>query len=319
MLEIGIPVWKSRNTLPAALDSLVAQTKKNFIVCLSIDGDGENYSDIIETYQNRGLYIRVINGEFNGGPGVARQRVLDTTQCDYISFLDSDDMFMPRAVEVLYTQAKLQGYDIVKSSFIREIANGEDQLMFAEDNLVTWFHGKIYRVSFLKEKNIRFRDDLRTDEDAYFNAVAWNSTQNKGLIKEVLYIWRANKNSLTRFGEYKDYFIRSHMNYIKGQIEALKYLHIINEHVIPLLITNTLINVYYYYMQAKFYNCDIQEMEDCISTYKQEEWVQKWLADPQNWIDAVNNVKSGKIYENQYVIFFDENFYTWCNRLMKGD
>ena len=50
MVEIGIPVWHSRETLPDALDSLVAQTKKMFIVCLSIDGDGEDYSDLISTY-----------------------------------------------------------------------------------------------------------------------------------------------------------------------------------------------------------------------------------------------------------------------------
>ena len=53
MVEVGIPVYKARDTLPNALDSLVVQTKKNFIVCLSIDGDGENYQDIIDIW---GIY-----------------------------------------------------------------------------------------------------------------------------------------------------------------------------------------------------------------------------------------------------------------------
>jgi len=35
-------------------------------------------------------------------------------------FLDSDDMLMPRAVEVLYTHARLNDYDILRSSFIKE-------------------------------------------------------------------------------------------------------------------------------------------------------------------------------------------------------
>jgi len=61
MTEVGIPVYKARATLPKALDSLLAQTKEMFITCLSIDGDGEDYSDIIAEYTRRGLHIRVIN------------------------------------------------------------------------------------------------------------------------------------------------------------------------------------------------------------------------------------------------------------------
>lgn len=47
MIEVIIPVYNALDTLPKALDSLVAQTKNNFIVCLSIDGDGLNYDNII--------------------------------------------------------------------------------------------------------------------------------------------------------------------------------------------------------------------------------------------------------------------------------
>ena len=73
MVEVGIPVWHARDTLCKCLDSLVVQTLDKFITCLSIDCDGEDYSDIIETYRARGLKIRVINGEKNGGPGAARR------------------------------------------------------------------------------------------------------------------------------------------------------------------------------------------------------------------------------------------------------
>lgn len=79
MVEVGIPVWHAKSTLSKCLDSLVAQTFDRFITCLSIDCDGEDYSDIIKTYRSRGLKIRIINGKENGGPGAARQRIIDTT------------------------------------------------------------------------------------------------------------------------------------------------------------------------------------------------------------------------------------------------
>ena len=257
MVEVGIPIYKAKKTLPKALDSLVAQTRESFIACLSIDGDGEDYEDIIQEYQHRGLKIRVIRCNENGGPGMARQRILDTTQCDYIMFMDSDDMLMPRAVEVLYTQAKAGDYDIVRSSFIREEKNKNDMYLPQNTGTITWFHGKIYKVRYLQEKNIRFLP-IMTDEDAYFNLVAWNSTKKRGELAETTYLWRFNENSLTRQLSSKEYFTKTHLNYIISQVEGLKKLaELNNNYVNPSLVSQTLVNVYSYYMRARFYQIDM--------------------------------------------------------------
>ena len=61
-------------------------------------------------------------------------------------YLDADDILMPRAVEILYEYAKARDYDVLRSSFIRANKNIEDRFMSADENLITWFHGKIYRV-----------------------------------------------------------------------------------------------------------------------------------------------------------------------------
>lgn len=318
MVEIGIPVYKAKETLCDTLDSLVCQTYKRFIVCLSIDGDQENYDEIIETYRNRGLKIRVITSKTNHGPGVARQLILDSTICDYITFVDADDMLMPRAVEVLYTQAKALNYDILQGSFIRESKTSEDRLMSSTDNVITWFHGKIYKVRYLREKKISFLPELRIDEDSYFNAVAWNSTENKGMTGEVVYLWRDNKASITRMLPDKEYFIKTHNNYICGQVQALKKIFDINDSISSLLITNTLINIYYFYMRARFYKCDETEMDKIISSLKEEKWMQLWLSQGENWIDVIMNIKPGQVYDKEYVIFYEETFNLWAARLLRA-
>ena len=48
MVNLIIPTYKARDTLPAALDSLVAQTKKLFIITIVQDADDEDYTDIIQ-------------------------------------------------------------------------------------------------------------------------------------------------------------------------------------------------------------------------------------------------------------------------------
>lgn len=317
MIEVVIPVYKARKTLPKALDSLVAQTKDNFIVCLSIDGDGEDYEDIIEEYKRRGLKMRVIRSEENGGPGIARQRGLDTTICDYITFLDSDDMFMPRAVERLYTEAKLRNLDIMRSAFIRE-SNAEVDTFIAQNvNTITWMHGKVYKVAFLREKNIRFLEGQRIDEDAYFNLLAWNSTQNKAELDEYVYIWRNNKSSLTRQFDNQEYFKRTYLDYIHSQTEGLKRLYAINHSINHSLITQTLLNIHFYYMTARFMRLDEKAADEMISSLRGLSWMNEYLADGNAWVDLVKNGKVGDFYLNQYVVFYEERIDEWIVRLLK--
>ena len=319
MVEVGIPVWHARDTLCKCLDSLVAQTLDKFITCLSIDCDGENYSDIIETYRARGLKIRVINGEENGGPGAARQRIIDTTQCDYLIFMDADDMLMPRAVEVLSQHMKVNNFDIMRSGFIREEKNKRDLFIPQDSSIITWFHGKIYRVKFLKEKNIRFLPGLRIDEDAYFNLIAWNSTENRGEIAEYTYIWRDNKNSLTRTQNNLEYFKDNYMNYITSQVRALQQLMKINGSVENNIISITLINIYYTYMRAAYLEYPMAAADELISELKAEKWLKNFLNDADSWISLVNNVKAGEVYNNEHVIFYDEPINHWIVRLLVND
>lgn len=314
MIEVGIPIYKSLDTLPDLLNSLVSQTKKNFFVCLSIDGDGYDYSEIIKEYIRRGLNIRVINSPENGGPGAARQRILDTTQCDYIMFVDSDDMLVPYAVEVLYRGIAGTSYDIIKSSFIQEVNDGHI-IRKAEDNLITWFHGKIYRVNFLKEKNIYFLPELRLNEDAYFNVVAWYTASNKGMIDEVTYIWRNNKNSLTRQEGDNGFFKKAYNSYIESQINGLKKIYSINKFLDHRFITNTLINIYYHYMKACYFGCELETANKLIQSLTEEEWLSDYLCDSNSWIEALENLKTGEILDNS-VIFYKDSFFMWVNNLL---
>ena len=319
MVEVGIPVWHARDTLCKCLDSLVAQTLDRFITCLSIDCDGEDYSDIIEMYRARGLKIRIINGRENGGPGAARQRIIDTTQCDYLIFMDADDMLMPRAVEVLSQHMKVNNFDIMRSGFIREEKNKRDLFIPQDSSIITWFHGKIYRVKFLKEKNVRFLPGLRIDEDAYFNLIAWNSTDNRGEIAEYTYIWRDNKNSLTRAQSNPEYFKDNYMNYITSQVRALQRLLEINGSVKNDIISVTLINIYYTYMRAAYLKYPMVAADELLSELKAEKWLKVFLDNADSWISLVNNVKAGEVYNNEHVIFYNEPINQWIVRLLVND
>ena len=317
MIEIGIPVYKARATLQKLLDSLMAQTCEDFCVCLSIDGDDIDYSDIYEPYAARGLQLRVINSEVNEGPGIAREKILNSTKCEYLMFVDADDLLLPRAIEVLYNKYKDDQYDIIRSSFVAEQDLQKDQILPQNIGTITWFNGKVYRVAYLREKNIHFHPLLRTDEDAYFNLVAWNCAEKRGELPEVTYIWRYNKNSITRADSKKDYFLKTYHNYFISQIDGLKEIYRIKGKVEPLLIGNTLLNLYDYYMRVRYYKADETFIDKYISTLSDYNWIQDFLNDGANWIEIIKKCKIGTVYEENVVVLFNETFSAWVKRLLK--
>jgi glycosyltransferase involved in cell wall biosynthesis len=310
IVDVIIPTYKARETLPKALDSLVAQTKKLFIVTVVQDGDGEDYSDIIEEYRRRGLQLYLISLKENNGPGFARQAGIDANKmCDYLMFLDADDLLMPRAIEILYREAKLHNADIISSNFIAEKRGTSGYLMDVSLRPVTWFHGNIYKASYLREKNIRFLSSLRYNEDSYFNLVAFNCTENKYKIKEITYLWRDNKNSITRSGD-KPFFFKGWRYYIDSQVEGLLKIIEIKNEVNPSTLGVTLNLVYSYWMIAKYLNLIDDEIKESLGRLKNKPQLLAAIKDEAFWDYVSKNIKGCQMWED-HLIFYQDRFNDW--------
>lgn len=101
LISIIIPVYKVEKYLPDCLDSLLAQTYRNFELLLVDDGSPDNCWEIMQQYAQKDSRIRVFQKE-NGGVSSARNFGLDRANGDYIGFVDSDDTVEPHYLEWLY-------------------------------------------------------------------------------------------------------------------------------------------------------------------------------------------------------------------------
>lgn len=321
MIEIGIPVYNAKDTLPATLDSLVSQTYKNFSVCLSIDGDGVNYSKIIRYYKRR-LKIRIIKSKINEGPGAAREKILATTKSKYIAFVDADDILTSRAIELYIKALEELEIDLVEASFVKALSNGQEVLFKPGEVPVTWFHGKAYRVSYLKEHNLHI-PNLRAEEDAQFNLMAFNANPKRGYIDEILYVQQYNKNSITRKDSRKIFITKNYFNYALGQINGLKFLFDNNYEVKNAVIMDTLTGLYDYHMQVLFYGPDQKEATEYISKIFSYSQVLKALKDKEWWKEKLSSLPTG-VTSYQYddddntFIIYKEDFETWLQRFDKS-
>ena len=320
MLNIIIPVYKARDTLPQALNSLLCQTSNKFIVTIVIDGDGIDYSDIIEEYRRRGLHITVLILPENHGAGYARQYAMDydanrAAKSEYYMFLDADDMYYPIAVELLTNQIRKENADIVIGSFIRE-RNHEFIEYNATTTAVTWMHGKIYRADYLRQNNIRFLEELRYNEDSYFNVVAVNCSDHVARLPAPIYLWRDNPNSVTQTKEGGSYFARSNTQYIHGQIQGMKRIIELKGELPADTFAQTLLYIYYAMMQQQYEHVEDYSYLDELYSLGQVKEVQDFFNNGENWIKIVNTAKAGALIDESNIIFYNLPFSDWAQKYL---
>lgn len=88
-----IPVYNTRKYLNQCLDSVIAQTFKNFELILVDDGSTDGSSEICDQYANCFNNVFVIH-KHNGGQSSARNYGTAKAKGEYILYLDSDDYYI---------------------------------------------------------------------------------------------------------------------------------------------------------------------------------------------------------------------------------
>lgn len=120
LISVIIPCFNRKEWIPLTIESLLRQTYTNFEAIFIQDG-GEDIDDLLEKYSDK--RFRLLKHGENKGLPAARNTGLRNSHGEYISFLDSDDQYMPLALEFrLWNMQKLNA-DIVYTRSLRNIYN----------------------------------------------------------------------------------------------------------------------------------------------------------------------------------------------------
>lgn len=223
MIDLIIPAYNAEDTIGRALASVASQTAQHkFIVTVVDDCSTDDTAAIVNKFKNI-LPINYIKLKKNlGKPGLVRNVGIERTTCPYIMFLDSDDMLMPMAAELL-TRASIQHRpDVIIGAFLTEYIEEkeEDKYKIYDTNKVTWLHGNLYSRKFLKNNDIMFDDNL--NEDGSFNLKSIKLAKTIYKIEQPISIWCHNAKSITRSD--KDFLIGIGEDYIKTYSDAIKFI-----------------------------------------------------------------------------------------------
>ena len=101
MIGVIVPVYKTERYVAECIESILSQTYTRFRLILVDDGSPDGAGAICDEYAKRDSRITVVHQE-NAGVTRARARgVQEATDCEYITFVDSDDVLPPTAFSTL--------------------------------------------------------------------------------------------------------------------------------------------------------------------------------------------------------------------------
>jgi glycosyltransferase involved in cell wall biosynthesis len=95
-ISVIIPVWNRAREVSSAIDSALAQTLPPLEVIVVDDGSTDETPEVLARYGDR---IRVVK-QTNQGVAAARNAGIAVARGDLVAFLDSDDVWQPRKLEL---------------------------------------------------------------------------------------------------------------------------------------------------------------------------------------------------------------------------
>ncbi len=117
LISIIVPVYRVEKYLPTCVDSLIQQTYSNLEFILNDDGSCDSSAEISDEYALNDERFIIIH-QTNAGQACARNRALQISNGDYISYVDSDDCITKDCCFKLLNTLKKENVNCAFGSFL---------------------------------------------------------------------------------------------------------------------------------------------------------------------------------------------------------
>lgn len=168
-VSVVMPVYNAEKFIERTLNSILAQTLREYEIILVNDGSRDGSGDICDRYSKLDERVHTIHQK-NSGAAVARNNGLKVAQGEYVIFLDSDDTFAPTMLEEMYENAihndadtVICGFnvldvnrDIVSTYLPCDSVDRKQDSYLLNKSMAPW--NKLCRRRFIESSNIHFQN-----------------------------------------------------------------------------------------------------------------------------------------------------------------
>ena len=183
-ISVLVPVYGVEKYIARCAESLFCQTYGDleyvFVDDCTPDSSIGILRSVMERHPVRKTQVRIIRNDENMGIGAVRQRLIDESTGDALTFVDSDDYLPPRAVELLAAEMGRSGAYIVDGGWQRVTREGASavnrpyqgrdekhylRLMLCQNIVSNRLWGRLYRRRLFTDNGIRLAPGIDYCED----------------------------------------------------------------------------------------------------------------------------------------------------------
>lgn len=229
LISVIIAVYNPGKYLRPCLDSIVNQTYKNLEIILVDDGSVDESPAVCDEYAKKDSRV-LVHHKKNGGVSSTRNKGLELSHGDFVSFIDSDDYLDLDTYQHLVDIINEHKVDVVTfEHFItfpshetpNTIPDEKYGLYNREDGMLLQIQHYPFAVNKLFARRtidgLRFNEEIARGEDTLFVRQAFDRADSLWFDKKPLYHYVQSEESAVR-GKFR-----------KSQLTALKLVDIYEE------------------------------------------------------------------------------------------
>ncbi|MBT9252271.1 MAG: glycosyltransferase family 2 protein [Brockia lithotrophica] len=233
--SVIVPAWNAERTIEQAIRSVQVQTLSDLEILVIDDGSKDGTAEVVRRIAAEDGRVRLLRNEVNRGPSAARNLGLREARGDWLAILDADDFFFRKdRLELLISVGEGYGADIVaddlyvfKDGDTRYLSKFKEILGIVIDSpreidlsfFINYDLGSlkpIFRTKFIKEKSIKYNENLVIREDFVLIVELMLNGAKFILYPQAGYAYRVHSNSIqTKVYDEKEELNKDSIEYIQ--------------------------------------------------------------------------------------------------------
>ena len=206
LVSVIMPAFNAEDFIEAAVESVIAQTYSNWELFIIDDASTDATFSKAQKLAKQDFRIKILQNQKNSGTGVSRNKGIKATQGDFIAFLDADDQWKPKKLEIQLEIMQEHKASVCFSSYLQIDENGNSRNEIIEA-LPTLTYQKLLKSKYLgnltgiynvKKLGKIYAPEIRKRQDW----ALWLEAVKKGGpaigIQQCLAKYRVRKGSISR-------------------------------------------------------------------------------------------------------------------------
>lgn len=216
LVSIIIPTYNRADLIGETLDSILAQTYKNWECIVVDDHSSDNTQAVVSQFTNKDSRIQyhIRPGNRPKGANSCRNYGFELSKGEFINWFDSDDLMHPDFIELKLDCIKEHNTDFVISKTLGFAHPKTQDIKEDYSEFYTYKHYPVTHYNYVSQlvnwltydffckralvADLRFNEHLKSAQEYNFFAKVSLKSINYGLIDEVLTLRRLHSDTITQ-------------------------------------------------------------------------------------------------------------------------